>query len=609
MFGSWYSPSLNSLSISGNNEDNHLTVDFQNGILIPGGGLHFAGGGQSSPRGDTLELINAAPRFVTHRFADAHSGEIDLNQQWGVLTSIPPIPLFRTTTLTYSGLEPIIDRLSATDRTFAFAATSDIVTLGDDGVDSNGMSRISSVASSEVVDFVDPTGLLTIDLGHGTDRLKVWDLDSGPMGVMMLGGAGNDVLNGGGGDDTQFGGSGRDQLSGHGGKDSLFGQGGTGDFLSGGDDDDLIDGGAGNDAVIESGDADFTLTNTSLRGLGRDTVRRVEEALLIGGPSRNRIDVSQLSKPIMSSTLFGGGGGDVLIGTESNDILFGGDGDDHLIGLDGRDIGLGQAGRDRIVGGPGNDLLFGHGGSGDVLQGGEGDDLLNGGAGTDRIFESGDVDFTINGFHMTGVGNDLVFDLETATLVGGPSANVFNLEGFNAAWTVLSGLGGADVFLGSPGRDVIFGGDDNDIAHGNGGNDLIRGDAGDDHLFGGDQNDELLGGDDNDILNGGFGDDCLNGGAGNDGLSGFAGEDNIDGAAGDDILYGGAHSDTASGGDGDDIIFGGGDADAIIGGAGTDILSGNEGSTANPGDIHVGLPGEIDDLFVLDPRPDWVDQI
>lgn len=193
---------------------------------------------------------------------------------------------------------------------------------------------------------------------------------------MLNGGAGNDIMRGNSGNDVLFGGAGRDILDGGDGNDLLRGQGGSGDQLTGADGDDTLDGGSGSDQVMERGDVDFTLADTELEnsnlsastatlaGLGMDLLIAVEEVVLAGGMSGNRIDASAFSH----STLLNGRGG--------NDTLLGGLGDDIL---------RGGAGSDWLSGGDGNDILFGQGGSMDVLNGGVGIDILVGGAGRDRI--------------------------------------------------------------------------------------------------------------------------------------------------------------------------------------------------------------------------------
>ena len=99
----------------------------------------------------------------------------------------------------------------------------------------------------------------------------------GGLGVILRGGPGDDVIMGSGGADTLTGGSGNDRISGDAGADSM-------------------DGGAGVDALVESRDASFTLTNTTLTSGGEiDTIANFEVAELTGGASANTIDCSGFS--------------------------------------------------------------------------------------------------------------------------------------------------------------------------------------------------------------------------------------------------------------------------------------------------------------------------
>lgn len=158
------------LTIDGNTDDQTLIVDLTNGNPIPKLGLVFNGGGPGDF--DTLEIVGGTAATTTHSFANASSGDVMIDSRL----------------ITYSGLEPIIDGVVATNRVFEFADTDDVITLGENGDLNDNVLRISSVASSETVDFVSQTGSLTVSFGGGDDTLMV-DV------------AGNLVLDGGAGDD------------------------------------------------------------------------------------------------------------------------------------------------------------------------------------------------------------------------------------------------------------------------------------------------------------------------------------------------------------------------------------------------------------------------
>ena len=670
---------VSSISVNGSGDDDELIVDTAAGDPVPDGGLSYDGGGQTGA-GDTLELEGPADT-VTHTFTSSSSGSAALDGQ----------------VISYTGLEPIVDMTTATHRVFTFGATDDDAELSDGLVNGDDLFRLTSVASSELLDFSLPTSSLTINLGDGADSLLISadDLDSfvgsvtlngdggtdtidaslftlpatingGDDDDTLSGGAGNDSVDGGAGTDllvqagdTDFtlsttqlasaltgtdsltaidrarltgggsdntidasvfdgsttltggngndtltgsafadvltgsggndvliagdgndilnGGSGKDELLGGAGNDIVQGQGGTGDTLDGGDGDDTLNGGSGNDVIRETFAGNATLTNTAMSGRGNDTVLSAERAFLSGGAAAQSIDVSAFFAPGLTSvTLNGGGGGDSLTGSNGNDVIVGAGGSDRLDGGAGNDRMFGGAGADTLIGGLGNDFMKGLGGSGDRLRGGEGDDTLNGGRGVDRIIETGDVDFTLTNTSLTGLGTDVVQAIEVAELNGGPSGNTIDVS----------------AFAGFRGFTII---------RGNGGNDFITGSTRTDVIHGGDGNDTLLGKEGNDQLNGDDGNDGLSGFDGNDVLSGGRGYDRLFGGVGDDTLTGGNARDTLIGGDGDDALDGNAADDTLVGGTGN--------NDASMGDTFTDATATIDEAFMLDPLPAWVDQV
>ncbi|HTK78338.1 MAG TPA: pre-peptidase C-terminal domain-containing protein, partial [Gemmataceae bacterium] len=155
---------------------------------------------------------------------------------------------------------------------------------------------------------------------------------------------GNDMLDGRGGNDT---------LNGDRGNDSVLG--GTGDDkLTGFVGDDSFDGGTGADRLVEVGDVNFKLSDSSLTGLGSDKLTSIELATLVGGPSANTIDASKFGGSVV---LQGLGGNDTLTGGAGGNILIGGTGDDQLVGASGDDVMIGGAGADRLTGSSGHDLM------------------------------------------------------------------------------------------------------------------------------------------------------------------------------------------------------------------------------------------------------------
>jgi VCBS repeat-containing protein len=135
------------------------------------------------------------------------------------------------------------------------------------------------------------TGLLRhvlVDGGSGNELIDAKGVTSSQTTLDLRGGSGNDILIGGAGNDLLDGGSGNDLLLGGAGNDTLKGRDGN-DILFGGLGNDMLEGGDGNDILVG--------------GSGHDTLR-------------------------------GGEGNDILIGGPGNDSLSGGDGSDIILDWD-----------------------------------------------------------------------------------------------------------------------------------------------------------------------------------------------------------------------------------------------------------------------------------
>ena len=454
----------------------------------------------------------------------------------------------------------------------------------------------------------DDIDLSNISPANGYDALGTVTINSGSGNDTIIGSQVNNKINGNGGDDTLTGGTGSDTLNGGRGSDFLVGgEGddilrgqGTGlDVLSGGPGDDVIDGGPGYDHLFESADANFTVTDSSMTGLGNDTLIDIQLAQLFGGSSANDINGTAFSGRLFLS---GAGGHDTLRGGPGADRMFGGSGRDVIQGGEGNDVLRGQGGNlDSLVGGPGNDKLSG-GIGGDILEGGLGDDWLrgesgndtiSGGAGTDQLYEKGNVDLLLSDSSMTGgLGNNVLSSIETAYFKGGNSANTFDASNFSGN-TTLIGSGGDDKLTGGIADDLLIGKSGNDTVSGGPGNDTLQGFRGNDTLVGGLGDDLLEGGDQADALSGQNGDDVLFGGAGDDSLVGGDGSDVLQGGDGDDVAVGDdGKNDTSSSKD-DDTVDAGSGIDTVRGGGGADTLADSV--------------SEIDETFEF--LADWVDGV
>lgn len=628
--------SVTTLTLNGSDDDDVLVLDWTGGNPLPGGGFTFGAGGGTS----AIELTGSAG-VVTHDLSDDTVTVDGISVPWLAFTS-------RT------------DNIVAASRVFTFGDADNVVVVGDDGAPANGMSRITNSTTGYSFDFTDVTGSLTINTNDGVDSITVNDLETGAVATIVNAGSGNDTvstsgaddqINGGNGDDDLDGGAGADVISGGDGSDTIRGDsgddvldGGAGndllqgqagaDLLTGGIGDDNIDGGDGIDRLVDSAGApDQALTPTTWNGDGSDTLASIEQALILGRLTDNRIDASGFGNAVTlrggdgNDTLIGGGsddvlegegGDDVLVGNNGNDLLDGGAGNDNasgsggvdtVIGGDGNDILRGGAGKDSLNGGAGDDNIMGQGSGGDSLTGGEGSDTLDGGGGNDVIIEhdaAGDV--TLTNTALTGFEDDTVVNVERARISGGSGNNTIDASGFFVpGFTSVTLIGGSgnDLLIGTPGNDVLSGNGGDDTAFGGTGGDRLFGGSGRDHLFGEAGDDKVFGqGGSGDRISGGPGDDTLHGGSGADRINETAdasitltnssmtglGNDvlfslervSITGGDSDNVIdVSGFNSDrqiTILGGAGNDQLIGSAGADLLTGGDGNDTLTGNAGN-------------------------------
>ncbi len=147
-------PFTGSLIINGEAGDDELIVEWADGH-VPN--LTFNGGADSGG-GDTIQLQNTGgpvPDEVNFVAVSANDGTIGI--ETGATVS----------TVTYTGLEPIIDLIPTASKTFTYPATDDNVTL-DIGGGSAGRDLIftSGPVTAESVEFV-TTGLASITISGG----------------------------------------------------------------------------------------------------------------------------------------------------------------------------------------------------------------------------------------------------------------------------------------------------------------------------------------------------------------------------------------------------------------------------------------------------------
>lgn len=320
---------ITQLTINGGREDNRLTVDYSNGDPLPTDGLFFNSSLQR--RRDELVIVSGDDLTnINHSFTNRTDGTINLDDK----------------TITYTGLEAILDQAGALHRAFQLTALRDVAALQDAERANNGLLKLSNGSRSVPVTFASPTESLVVRAGAGNDYITVRALDPGftqSATITIEGEVGRDEiyamsvgrsihLDGGMDADILRGGSGNDVILGGDGNDNLAGRAGN----------DLLDGGLGNDRMYgEAGN------DTLLGDAGNDT--------LLGGSNNDRIN--------------GGIGNDFLYGESGNDTIRGGNDDDRLIGGSDDDILLGEGGRDSVFGQGGADRVGG--GSGDGPDGGD----------------------------------------------------------------------------------------------------------------------------------------------------------------------------------------------------------------------------------------------
>jgi Ca2+-binding RTX toxin-like protein len=363
----------------------------------------------------------------------------------------------------------------------------------------------------------------------GNDRIDASGLVTGPVGLLLDAGAGDDTVVGGASADTIASRDGDDSVTGGGGIDHVYL--GVGDDVFGwasGDGSDHVAGKAGFDTLdFEGGDVAETFTLSEPEGqilLSLDI-----GAILMRLDGMERIDIDAL------------GGEDLVDGRrlDASSVILnmdGGAGDDTIYGGAGADTLSGGEGNDSIAGGAGGDVF------GWVPN--DGSDTLDGQTGFDTLDLTGDdiaEKFTISG---PGGRVDLSRDVGTVEL------DLTSVELIS-----IDALGGDDIvdanmlFGDSVALDVDAGSGEDTVLSG-GGSDTLAGGSGNDSMIAGSGDDSTTGGVGNDAIDGEHGNDTLAGGAGNDTMTGGAGAntflvENDPGAAADRITDFSLRSDSS----------------------------------------------------------------
>jgi Ca2+-binding RTX toxin-like protein len=323
---------------------------------------------------------------------------------------------------------------------------ADVVTENaNEGTDTVQTSLSSYALGANVENLTGTSGTGQSLAGNALDNT----ITGGSGNDTIEGLGGSDTLDGGGGDDVIIGSNGSDVITGGIGIDALIGLAGA-NTLSGGPGDDVYYSSSATDIIIESAGGgnevvvsnhDITLSanveRVILQGAATAATGNGDDNLLFGLESSH------------SLTLDGGGGNDIIYGSQQSDTLIGGTGNDALLGFDGTNS---------MAGGAGDDTYYSYSATDIITE--------NVGEGTDRVISTHDITLSAN------VENVLLLGLATSA-TGNGDANDINGSG-SGNGLVLDGGGGADVIIGSNQADLITGGTGNDFMFGGGGADAFQ---------------------------------------------------------------------------------------------------------------------------------------
>jgi Ca2+-binding RTX toxin-like protein len=273
--------------------------------------------------------------------------------------------------------------------------------------------------------------------------------------------------------------------------------------IGGGTADGAVDaitahGRSGADTIALSGSTSISATGLPY-SLNINQAEAIDTLLIAAGAAADNINASALAAGLITLTLNGEAGADVIVGSAGADLINGSTEDDTIAGGAGNDTMNGEDGNDRMFwnDGDGSDVMEGGNGTGDLAQ-------VNGGTGAEA--------FTIaaNGarvsFQRISPGPFLldIGTTEHLVLNAGDGDDTVSASGNLAALIELSldGGDGNDTILAGNGNDVLIGGSGDDFVDGNQGIDIaVLGDGNDVFQWDpGDGNDNIDGQQDNDAL-------------------------------------------------------------------------------------------------------------
>jgi fibronectin-binding autotransporter adhesin len=158
----WLSSAVTTVTVNAGDGDDRLTVNYGATGGFFAKNITFNGGNQATALGDRLVLDDSPtpPALfgtITHSFTNNNDGSVTVDG----------------TTITYTGLEPIVDNLDAANRVFTFTGANETISLTASGA----QSQLDSTLGESVV-FSHPTTSLTINSTNGTDTINLTSIGS-----------------------------------------------------------------------------------------------------------------------------------------------------------------------------------------------------------------------------------------------------------------------------------------------------------------------------------------------------------------------------------------------------------------------------------------------
>ena len=395
--------------------------------------------------------------------------------------------------------------------------------------------------------------------------------------VLLIGGAGNDLIDNESSSATIDAGDGNDSIN----NDNNNG-GGV-----------IINAGAGDDSIMNLlGGNDATIDG----GAGNDFIHNDADNVIINGGDGDDIINANFGNNV---TVNGGeGNDDINLGNENADgvILYAnGDGFDYITGWKESDTLYIVDGTDYETYAEGNDLVI-EIGNGEIIVQDAADKTVNIIKGNQTVKPVEPVDdTTVEDDTTPAVDNNIINNTNSNTLIAGTGNRdvISNLGGSDV--TIRAGAGNDSIYNNSGVNNVISAGDGADTIY----NDFaeyisISGDNGDDSINGTDNYSTILGGDGNDTIAGNHFRSMIDGGNGSDLVSlGAYWYNTLDGGAGDDQIITEGSAASINGGSGNDVIRLGGRNVTVRGGSGDDTIR----STGSGGNLYQYSAGDGNDVI------------